>query len=362
LSLLFAGSGTERVGVISSDFSSGGRFSVLNADIQLATPSFVNVHSDAVIRYIGGKIIIINRLNRDNIQILNPELGFLTEREFSTGKGTNPQDIAFVSKSKAYISLYNSRNLLIINPETGLKTGQLDLGNYAETSSTGGSGTDGFPEMHQMFLEENKLFLQLQRLDRNDLSGFPAPNTNSLLLEIDTNTDTVVATYSTPVANPITQIQKITYRGESFLAMGLSGRLGFLSQLDGGIYLFQLNTRQFLQSPILSESNLGGDILNFVIKSETEGFVFSLDRNFNKTIWKWNPLTNEKTNIVEYYPSSFGNLGGLALSRSGKLYVGAANFERPGVNIYDTNPAQPLKLNSLPIDVGLRPFDLVVIE
>jgi DNA-binding beta-propeller fold protein YncE len=68
-----------------------------------------NIHSDAVARFIDGKVFIINRLNRDSVLILNPANGFLPEAEYSVGKGNNPQDIVKVNDNKAYITLYNSR-------------------------------------------------------------------------------------------------------------------------------------------------------------------------------------------------------------------------------------------------------------
>ncbi|MCB1177140.1 MAG: hypothetical protein KDK36_06125, partial [Leptospiraceae bacterium] len=361
-SLLFAGSGSERVGIISTDFASGGRFSVLNSDLQYSVPNFVNVHSDAVLRYKNNKVYIINRLNRDNIQVLNPNFGFLTELEFGTGKGTNPQDIQILNESKAYISLYNSRNLLVVNPGNGFIINSIDLSSFSETSSTGSGGIDGLPEMAQMFLYNGKLFLQLQRLDKNDVSGFPAPNTHSLLLEIDTSTDKVINAHKTPVPNPVSKIYSINLLGDDYLVMSLAGRLGFISKIDGGIFLFNLRTGQFNNTPILSEAAVGGDILDFVLKSESEGYAFSLDSSFNKYIWKFNPITKEKSTLVAFYPSSLGNISGLALSKTGKLYIGDSNFETPGVSIYDTNGTEPRKLNISPINIGLRPFDMVVLE
>ncbi|MBP6741101.1 MAG: hypothetical protein KA146_13975, partial [Leptospiraceae bacterium] len=111
--------GLERVGVVTSDFGTSGKFAVINPDAQLSVPTVANIHSDAVARFIDGKVFIINRLNRDSVLILNPANGFLPEAEYSVGKGNNPQDIVKVNDNKAYITLYNSRNLLVVNPYSG---------------------------------------------------------------------------------------------------------------------------------------------------------------------------------------------------------------------------------------------------
>ncbi len=361
-SLLFTGGSTEKLAVISSDFASGGRFSVLNPELQISTPNFLNVHSDAVVRYQREKTIIINRLNRDSIQVLDPNLGFLLEKEFSTGKGTNPQDLLWVDETRAFITLYNSNELKIFDMNLGLAIRSLSLAHLIETSSSGSSGIDGLIEPHRMYQKDNSLFVQLQRLDRNDVSGFPAPNTNSLLLEINLQTETIVREIPTPIPNPISRIQEISVFGEPHLLMCLAGRLGFISQLDGGIFAFRLSDRSFRNKPIYSETIAGGDILDFVVYSETEGYAFVLDKSFNKFIQKFNPRTGEKILELAYFPSTAGTIAGLAISKSGKLYIADANFQNPGVTIYDVTSSQPRKLNPTPISVGLRPFDMVVIE
>ena len=49
---------------------------------------------------------VTNRLNADNIQIIDPQQGYTTpaNAQVSVDNGTNPQDIAFVNANKAYVS------------------------------------------------------------------------------------------------------------------------------------------------------------------------------------------------------------------------------------------------------------------
>lgn len=359
--LVIPGTG-ERVGVITSDFGTSGKFTVINPELQISIPTIANIHSDAVAKFIDGKVFIINRLNRDSILILDPMYGFFPESEYSVGKGNNPQDIVKANENKAYITLYNSRNLLVVNPYSGAFIKNIDLGMYAETNSLGMAGPDGIPEMNQMYLDGTSLYIQLQRLDRNDPSGIPSPNSDSLLLELDVNTDTTVQTYTIQSRNPISKMEKMEIDGDSYLVMCAANRLGFISKLDGGIVAFNLRTKTFLNQFLYSESTAGGDILAMQIKNETEGYASILDSSFNKSIQQFNPITGQRVQTILNFSATAGNISGLLLTKSGKLYVGDGSFSRPGVLIFDTIKLDKPRFTQSSIDVGLRPFDLIEIQ
>jgi len=86
------------------------------------------VHSDAIARFFSGRVYVVNRIRVDSIQILDPQLGFITPTngELLVGNNTSPQDIAFVKANKAYVSRLGSPKLLIIDPTTLKSTGELD--------------------------------------------------------------------------------------------------------------------------------------------------------------------------------------------------------------------------------------------
>lgn len=356
------GSDIEKLGIVSTDFSSGGRFSMLDTSSLVALPTLSNIHSDAVLRFFNQKIFIINRLNRDSILILNPLLGYLPLQEFSMGSGSNPQDIAVVNDNKAYVSLYNRNYLAVVDLNSGQIYKTIDLSAYSETFSTGSSGIDGKPEMGRMIISENILYLQLQRLDRNDVSGFPSPNSDSYILRINTITDEILGTTKTLYPNPFGKMQKISLGTENFIAMCLPARLGYISQLDGGIGALNTATAEFRNTPLYSEKIAGGDILDMVIKSETEGFAYVLDSSFNKSIHRFNPTTGEKTGILATYSSSLGNISGLALSPSGKLFLGSAEFNNPGITVFETSNGETRQITPTPINIGLRPFDIEILK
>ena len=364
ISLFFPVNGveSEKLGVVSSDFSSGGRFNIVDTASLLPLPSLSNIHSDAVLRYANGKVYIINRLNRDSILVLDPSLAFLPQQEFSVEQGSNPQDISYINSSKAYISLYNRKYIIVVNPSSGVILNRIDLSAYSETSSSGSTGIDGFPEMSRMALYNSILYLQLQRLDRNHPSGFPYPGEDSYLLRIDTVTDQILGVIKTPARNPFGKMQIFNIGQDPHLIVCLPGKLGYLSELDGGIGAYNLVKGEFRESFLLLESEVGGDVLDMILKSETDGYAFVLDKGFNKTVVRFNPSTGKKTSTIATYTSSAGNISGMALSSSGKLFLGDSGFSNPGVSVYDTNQNPPVLLTPTPLSVGLKPFELEILK
>lgn len=348
---------SEKLAVVTSDFSSGGRLSIIDTGTLIPAPTLSLIHSDAVLRYTNGRLYVINRLNRDSILVLNPSSYFTPEGEVSVGRGNNPQDIAILN-GKIYVSLYEKNYLLILNSGNFSTIGTIDLSPYVENSGL----RDELPESGRMMIYGGFLYLQVQRLDRNDASGFPSPTNDSFILKLDPLSDRVISVIKTPAANPLGKMQVFIKNSIPHLAVCLPSRLGFISRPDGGIGALNLNTDEFLGEFLYREDKAGGDILDMVIKNETEGYAFVLDAGFNKQIHKFNPSTGEKLSVLASYPSSLGNISGLALSSDGKLFLGDAGFSQPGITVYDTNSELPRKLNETPIDVGLRPFELEILR
>lgn len=353
LSLILGGSGGGRIGVVSSDFGAAGRFSILSAE-GVALPGYSIIHSDAVARYQNNRVIIINRLNRDNIQILNPQIAFLTETEFSVGAGTNPQDFIEAGPDRAYLSLYNRPEIRIIHPLSGAHQGSIDLGYLAESTPF----PDGLPEISGLHLEGDRLYAALQRLNRNDPSGFFPPTDASFLVEIETVTNLVLAVHQFPGLNPFGKMRRVVFEGAPHLIVACPGRMGYLSQLDGGVVAFNLTTRSFRPGFLFSEATAGGDILEAVLKNDQVGYALVLDVALNKYLLRFNPQSGLLESTLTSFRADQGNLSGLVLSAAGLLFVGNADFTNPGVMIFDTNRGDTL-LTPAPVSVGLRPTDLV---
>jgi len=344
------------IGVVTTDFGGGGRFKVLSPELKSSYPGLTPIHSDAIARFQNGKVYVVNRLGKDSIQILDPNLSYQTIAEWSVGEATNPQDIILsVAQSKAFVSLYGSRFLRVLHSETGSIIGNIDLGSYSETSLN----QDHLPEMAGMIGVGNSLYVCLQRLDRNDSSGYFPPYGSSLLVEIDMTSNQVIGTYEFPIPNPLGKPQFIKLFGEDHLIFATANRLGFLSALDGGVTAFRLSSKTFLSRMLYDEKTAGGDILAIQIANDTTGYASVLDASFNKTLQVFNPSNGQRLNTLLSIPTSTdASLSSLLIARDGILYVGNKEFEKPGVTMYDTRNNSNL-LSPNPISVDLQPFDFI---
>lgn len=336
--------GTNTAIVVTTDFATGG-LSAIDLDTRQVTSNVASVHSDAAIRVHGGLVYVVNRFGQDNIQVVDPGAGYVTRRQFSTGNGSNPQDIVVVSSTKAYVSRYGSADLLIVNPFNGLERGTISLAGFADS--------DGLPEMARMELVGPYLFVACQRL-----TNFAASNP-SIIAVIDTRTDKLVD------REPIVPgIQGITLTGRNpitafaydaaahELLIGCAGAFGVA---DGGIERIDaLNPRSL--GFAITEAALGGDVLDIAWNGSTHSYAIVSDAAFNNLVMSWNPTTGAAIDTV-YAPGGF-SLADCGVSPFGELFVCDNRPTAPGVLIYrtanDSLLAGPLGTGLPPNQVAFR--------
>ncbi len=337
--------------------SSVGSFSIVPLDAPDDTRTNLgDVHSDAVARAWDGKIYVINRLSADNIQALDPASGYETLWQCSVGNGSNPHDIAFLSADKAYVSLYGETDLLIIDPSTtsdcsGFVRGRISLAEFADD--------DGIPEMDQLAIVGGRLYVSLQRLDRN--SGF-AVTDRSLLAVIDTATDTVVdVDTSTPErdaivltgTNPFSELIVDDDAGKIMVAeVGSFSAVG-----DGGLDVIDLATHR-AEGFAISESDLGGNLSAVALADERRGYAIVLDQDFNNIVVRFD-LAERAIEATLFVSASF--LPDIAYSvERDELYLADREDSLPGLRVFSGQDDQPVLPD--PIDTGLPPNSILLLE
>ena len=67
-------------------------------------------------RSTGGRLVVVNRFLGDNVQLLDPDRGFATRLQCSTGVASNPHDIVAVAPDKAYVTRYGRPELWVVDP------------------------------------------------------------------------------------------------------------------------------------------------------------------------------------------------------------------------------------------------------
>ncbi len=334
--------------VTTTDYNSGS-LSRLDLQTHVATRDHLTIHSDAVVRVYRDEVYVINRRGQDNVIVLHSGDLKTPVTQYSTGNGSNPSDMAFVSEGKAYISRYGRTQLLIVNPVTGDSLGAVDLAGFADA--------DGLPEMFQLALYGNRLFVACQRLDRdNDW----VPTDASAIAVVDVATDQVV-----DVDENAAGVQGIAMAGKNPVGAAQRGNKWILSHVntfadltDGGIEVIDLaNLRS--EGIALGEMALGGNLSSLAMVSNSEGYVVVTDANFANMVKRFDLATRSVSPRLEGLSGGFvPGLGAFA----GRLYVlDQGSFTDPasaGVKIFDVHTDQ---LVAGPISTGLPPSDIAFV-
>lgn len=268
--------GEREVVVAASDYRTG---LLLGARVRDGSPlRQVPIHSDAIVRLKEGVRFVVNRLGADNVQVVSREGNVL--RQFSVGRGTNPQDIAFLDDGTAYVSRFRHGRVLRVRLSDGSEVGAgVDLAGLADA--------DGFAEPTWMKRVGNETWLVVQRLDT--AHGF-VPTEASFVARLDSESDTLAGSIRLQRTNPVTAIKGDDTRG---LYVGCAGRLGS-AVADGA--LERLDPGTHTSRVLVEESELGGDVVDFDVADEHHGLAIvggantrlvGFDPSTGRRIGKW---------------------------------------------------------------------------
>jgi hypothetical protein len=339
-----ADAGRPRALVVATDFQTG-----ILATVGMAAPHRTRelpttVFSDAVVRVTGGYTIVLNRFLADNVQVLGKRLR--TRLQCRTGAGSNPHDIVVRDARTAYVTRYGAAELWIVDPRARgcrrFRTGTIDLGAWADE--------DGLPEMDKMALVGTLLYVTLQRLDR--LHGF-VPTAKSLLVAIDTTTNTVVG-------EPVTLLGKNAFGDASGIVPEPGGRRlavatpgDIYAVGDGGIGWIDPDTEPptVEQTFFLTEDDVQGNVTDFVLVSPTRGYAIVQGGDLKNAVWRFDPTRAEPP--VKLFGRD-GFLPDVALAPDGVVWIADQSRPTYGVRLLDPSTDEVSK----PIDVGLPPFSL----
>lgn len=334
--------------ITTTDYSSGS-FSSLDLSTNTATNDHLTIHSDAVVRTYRDKVYIINRLGQDNVLVLDHRDLKTPLTQYSTGNGSNPHDMAFVSEEKAYISRYGQTQLLIVNPVTGDLLGEVELSVFADA--------DGLPEVSQLALYGNHLFAACQRLDRDN--GW-VPTDVSVIAVVDVLTDQVVDVDANTAG-----VQGIVMASKNPAGAVLRGNKWFLSAVntfddltDGGIEVIDLaNLRS--DGVVLGEMALGGNLSSMAMVSDDEGYVVVLDASFVNVVKRFGlgmqSVSAGLSGLSGGFVPSLGVFGGRLYVLDGGSFVDPTSA---GVKVYDVKTDQ---LVAGPISTGLLPGSIAFV-
>lgn len=341
--------------VVTTDFQTGSYATFSVDDPSDVLTNLGRIHSDAVALYHDGLVYVINRLGGDSIQALDPQAGYATLWECSVGNGTNPHDLIFAAPDKAYVTLYEERELLIVDPTVGpscegFVRGSIDLGPLTDF--------DGVPEMDTGAIVDGKLFVTLQRLDR---FAFFQPGDFSSIAVIDVATDRLIdVDPSTPEPDGIVLMGKNPFTGGQGLMLDADGNIvvndvgSFGDLADGGVERIDPRTMRSLGF-LMTEAEFGGNLTDFVLVDDTTGYAVVTDLRFYNYLVRFDPSARR---VVETLITSDEYLVDLELEPTrGELYLTDRTLKNPGIRIFRTTDG--VELTPQPINTGLAPFDVV---
>jgi hypothetical protein len=348
--------------VLTTDYVTG-TLSVLDLATRSVTADVAVVSPDPFARWYEGLLYVVNRLGYDNVQVVDPANGYATVRQFSVGSGTNPQDIAFASPSKAYVSRLGSPDLLVVDPGTGAATGTVSLAAWADA--------DGNPEAARMAVVGDLLFVALERL-----TNF-VPADTGLVVVVDMRADTIhdadpdapgTQVVRLPGMNPSTDFARLDGAGPGAATRLFIGCVGRWGVLDGGIAeivvpggaqggpTLRAGTPAAITCPghAITEAALGGDVAAVVAHDAGHCYAIVSDASFNTSLVAWDPEAGAKLGTL-YAPGGY-SLADVARNDRGELWACNSSFEAPGLRAWSVGGDEPL---AGPIATGLPPVQIV---
>ncbi len=310
----------------------GGRNDALEMTVLPSdTISNLSVYSDAGIRAFGGYLYVIERFGADNIMKFDPSKSDQSGAiyQMHLGDNWNPQDMEFVSATKAYISNMNEPKITVYNPMNGKVIINIDISTYTFQPDSNTS-----PHASDLQLVGSDLYVMLQR--RN---GFK-PGAPTLILKINTSTDDVTDTIALQFKNGYA----MAYADG---ALYVSNPGSAYTAGDGGIEKVVLSTKTV--STVVDETALSRSPNQIVHKSDSRFYVTNYIGWKNVKVVE---LDVETGTIVSTLPNIKDAFGGIYYDDvDGKLYVGERDSVEMGVRVFKENVqvGAPIKsTNSLP--------------
>ena len=239
---------------VTSDFATGMSAWHLAALSELGVADYPIGNGDVAIARGSQHAYVLDR-NNSQVQVIDAvtldDLGII---DVAGAAPSNPND-ATDAMGKTYISLYNTGELAVATPNgADWDVSRISLATYDDY--------DQNPEPSAMHTDGDFVLVVLQRLQ-----DF-APVEDSMLVVVDAGDDSVADALNLGVFNAQAGLRPV---GSSF-AVGATGDYG---ANDGGILALTRTAAgdYGVGDLLVTEDELGGDLLDFVFVTETRGFA-----------------------------------------------------------------------------------------
>ena len=326
--------GIPLIAVAATDYQTAGNFEIILADYTVKPNLLPGLHTDLAVRARGRYVYILESMGKDKVTKYDSK-GGKTVLEEPLGAGLNIQDIAVVSDTKAYISSYQTSDLIVFNPATGKEASKISLAEFNTYAGT--DSAEATPYASALAVYDGYVYVACQRLKNFE------PADTSLIVVIDSRTNTVSRSIKLNKKNP------------SSLDV-FQGRLLVSSPGDW----FDASTGGVEAIDLTSNTNQGvkfdGIVTAIVSVSLDKAYIGVMGADWNTEIVPFDPTAGTAGAKVDGITDGSG---GLAYDgSSSRLYVGERGFgTTTGVAV--VNPATNTVERTIP--TSLPPTSIAVI-
>nr|HEX4313963.1 hypothetical protein [Kofleriaceae bacterium] len=166
-----------------------------------------------------GVLYVINRADSNNLVQL--DTAFQNIQQFSTGSGTNPQDVAVVG-TKFYVATLAGDGLEVFDTSGS--------GSAFTPIALGSDDPDGQPNCNSAFAVGTNVYVSCELLD-NTKQNLP-PRGNGVVKVIDTSTDTVATTIKLTEKNPFGQFELLPDGNLAIATVDFTDGAGCVLEVD----------------------------------------------------------------------------------------------------------------------------------
>jgi hypothetical protein len=319
---------------ITSDYKTG-NYSVHGLDSNYTKTTLDPIHSDAAVRYPGGDdIFIINKLGRDNLQLVDRH-HLKTVLQIPLPPKSNPHDVA-LKDGLIYVAYYARAEIGIYRQSDGTAAGVIDISAYADTA-------DHLPETEALAFVNGDLYALLQNLDTKSYLPLTAQ-----LLKIDVAAKTVKKALALPFGNPSGMAWDAASGNLFISCLGEYTYPDYSVKSDGGIVAVSASTLE-LKDTLALEKDLGGNVGGGLIHNGK--LILSVGTGMSDDIIAISLADGTSREIVKLGGYT---TGGLAIDGpSSTLCVGDRKKGGPGLRLFDLatwkeKSAPGINLGSLP--------------
>ena len=218
------------------------------------------ISGDPVATASEGGVFIVNRFFFDNIQVLDPETGYATALQFSTGNGSNPHDALAVDPNRLFVTRFEApyNDVLIADRGTGEFLGFADLSGFATNAS-------GTPRADSLVRAGGRIIVSLQNIDGSFREYGPG-----VLVALDPATGAPRSYLRMEGRNPFGPPAVHPDSGFLYYAMAGIFQGSLPKELSGGIEVIDpdaLATRGLL----VDDDDLGGNVSSVALVEAGEG-------------------------------------------------------------------------------------------